>query len=226
MSSPIPITMSPEEMIFTFKQESEESFKEAWSRIFDSYDKTEPKMTLSLLLNSFYFGLVLRYRYALDAVVGGDFLHCDGDQAFNAIKKLIATYSSTSKFDSSLVSIHARLNTLETNISCLKEGYNQICEHYDYVPINFEPSRWIPTVKVVINGETFHARCDIMSEFCLMPKDIYESLNLWGLSDGGEGIALTNNAIILPIGVAEGVFTKILGRMVSTDYLVIECVGT
>jgi hypothetical protein len=29
----------------------------------------------------------------------------------------------------------------------------------------------------------------------------------------------------LPIGVAEGVFTKILGRMVSTDYLVIECVG-
>jgi len=86
MSSPIPITMSPEEMIFTFKQGSEESFKEAWSRIFDSYDKTEPKMTLSLLLSSFYFGLVLCYRYALDAVVGGDFLHCDGDQAFNAIK--------------------------------------------------------------------------------------------------------------------------------------------
>jgi hypothetical protein len=29
----------------------------------------------------------------------------------------------------------------------------------------------------------------------------------------------------LPIGVAEGVFIKILGRMVSTDSLVIECVG-
>jgi hypothetical protein len=58
-----------------------------------------------------------------------------------------------------------------------------------------------------------------------MPKDIYESLSLWGLSEGGEGISLTNNFIILPIGVAEGVFMKILGRMVSTDYLVIECVG-
>ena len=57
MSIPIPITMSPEEMIFTFKQESEESFKEAWSRIFYSYDKTEPKMTLSLLLSSFYLDL-------------------------------------------------------------------------------------------------------------------------------------------------------------------------
>jgi hypothetical protein len=80
-------------------------------------------------------------------------------------------------------------------------------------------------VKVIINGETFHARCNIMSEFCLMPKDVYESLNLWRLSEGGEEISLTNNSTILPIGVAEGVFTKILGRMVSTDYLVIECVG-
>jgi hypothetical protein len=137
---------------------------------------------------------------------------------------LIATYNSPSKFDSSLVSIYARLNTLETNTTCLKECYNLLCEHHDYVPINSEPSRWLPTVKVTINGETLHAHCDIISEFCLMPKDIYESLSLWGLSEGGEGISLTNNAIILPIGVAEGVFTKILGRMVSTDYLVIECV--
>jgi hypothetical protein len=90
MSSLVPVTMSPEEMIFTFKQKSEESFKEAWSRIYDSHSKTEPKMTLSLLLSSFYFGLALRYRYALDASAGGDFLHCDGDQAFNVIKKLIA----------------------------------------------------------------------------------------------------------------------------------------
>jgi hypothetical protein len=217
--------MSPEEMIFTFKQGSEESFKEAWSRVYDSHGKTEPKMTLGLLLSSFYFGLVLCYRYALDVVAGGYFLHCDGDQAFNVLKKLIAIYSSPSKLDSSLVSIYARLNTLETNTTCLKECYNMLCEHHDYVPINFEPSIWFPTVKVTINGGTFHARCDIMSELCLMPKDIYESLNLWGLPEGGEGISLTNNAIILPIGVAEGVFTKILGRMVSTDYLVIECVG-
>jgi hypothetical protein len=43
-------------------------------------------MTLSLLLSSFYFGLALRNRYALDATVEGDFLHYDGDQAFNIIK--------------------------------------------------------------------------------------------------------------------------------------------
>jgi hypothetical protein len=60
--------MLPEDMIFTFKQMSEESFKEAWSRIYDSHGKTEPKKTLSLLLSSFYFGLSLRYTYALDAV--------------------------------------------------------------------------------------------------------------------------------------------------------------
>jgi hypothetical protein len=123
------------------------------------------------------------------------------------------------------VSIFARLNTLEANTTCLKECYGMLREHHDYVPINSEPSGWFPTVKVTINTETFHARCDIMSEFCLMPKDVYESLNLWGLSEGGEGISLTNNATIFPVGVAEGVFTKILGRMVSIDYLFIECVG-
>jgi hypothetical protein len=58
-----------------------------------------------------------------------------------------------------------------------------------------------------------------------MPKDVYESLNLWKLSEGGEGISLTNNAIIFPVGIAEEVFTKILGRMVSTDYLIIKCIG-
>jgi hypothetical protein len=42
---------------------------------------------------------------ALDATAEGDFLHCDGDQAFNIIKKLITIYSMPTDFDSSLVSI-------------------------------------------------------------------------------------------------------------------------
>jgi hypothetical protein len=58
-----------------------------------------------------------------------------------------------------------------------------------------------------------------------MPKDVYESLSLWKLSEGGEEISLTKNATIFPLGIAEGLYTKVLGRMVSTDYLVIECVG-
>jgi hypothetical protein len=66
MSSLVATTMSPEDMIFTFKQKNEESFNKAWSRIYDWHGKTKPKMTLSLLLSCFYFGLALRYRYALD----------------------------------------------------------------------------------------------------------------------------------------------------------------
>jgi hypothetical protein len=212
-------------MIFTFKQKNEESFKEAWSRIYDWHGKTEPKMTLSLLLSSFYFRLSLRYRYALDATAEGDFLHCDGDQAFNIIKKLITIYSMSTYFDSSLVCIFNRLDTLETRTASLNSCYYTLRQHFDYMPINSEPSSWYPTVKITISGETFHARCDIMSEFCLMRKDIYESLSLWKLSEGEEGISLTNNATIFPIGIAEGVFTKVLGRMISTNYVVIECVG-
>jgi hypothetical protein len=58
MSSLVATTLSPEEMIFTFKQKSEESFKEARSRIYDWHGKTEPKMTLSLLLSCFYLDLL------------------------------------------------------------------------------------------------------------------------------------------------------------------------
>jgi hypothetical protein len=128
-------------------------------------------------------------------------------------------------FDSPLVSIFARLNTLETHTACLGNCYSTLREHFDYVPTNYEPSSWYPTVKIIISGETYHARCDIMSEFCLMPKDVYESLSLWKLSERGEEISLTNNATIFPVGIAEGVYIKVLERMVSTDYLVIECVG-
>jgi hypothetical protein len=128
-------------------------------------------------------------------------------------------------FDSSLVSIFNRLNTLETHTASLNTCYSTLRQHFDYVPTNSEPSSWYPTVKITIGGETFHARCDIISEFCLMPKDVYESLSLWKLSEGGEEISLTNNATIFLVGIAKGVFTKVLGKMVSTDYLVIECVG-
>ena len=62
MSSLAPITMSPEEMIFTFKQGIEESFKEAWSRISDLHEKTEPKMTKACSLAVF----TLELLFAID----------------------------------------------------------------------------------------------------------------------------------------------------------------
>jgi hypothetical protein len=157
MSSSVGTTMSPEDMIFTFKQKDEESFKEAWSRIYDCHGKTKPKMTLSLLLSCFYFGLALRYRYALNATAEGDFLHCDGDQAVNIIKKLITIYSMPTYFDSSLVCIFNRLDTLETRIASLNTCYNTLRQHFDYVPTNSEPSSWYPMVKITIGGENFHA---------------------------------------------------------------------
>jgi hypothetical protein len=175
MSSLVATTIAPKDMIFTFKRKREESFKEAWSRIYGWHGKTEPKMTLSLLLSCFYFGLALCYRYALDATAEGDFIHYDGDQAFNIIKKLITIYSMPTDFDSSLVSIFNRLDILKTHTACLNDCYSTLRQHFDYMPTNSEPSSWYPTVKITIGGETFHARCDIMSEFCLMPKDVYES---------------------------------------------------
>ena len=68
MSSPLPLKMTPEDEVFTFHQGSGETFKDAWARIMRSYEKTEPSITLSILLSNFYFGLILCYRYALDTI--------------------------------------------------------------------------------------------------------------------------------------------------------------
>jgi hypothetical protein len=98
-------------------------------------------------------------------------------------------------FDSSLVCIFNRLDTLETRTASLNTCYNTFCQHFDYVPTNSEPLTWYPTVKITISGKTFHARCDIMSEFCLMPKDVYESLILWKLSEGEKEFLI----LIMPL---------------------------
>src|SRR3954463_6882193 len=179
-------------------------------------------MSLSLVIDSFYRGIALRYRYALDAVAEKHFLLCTEDEAFDAIKKLIMIYGTPGKSDCSFKNIFARLNTLETGIASMNSCYHTLRAYHDYIPINSEPSKWFPTIKVSINTTLFDARCDIMSGFCLMSKDIYDSLSLWGLTEGGEEISLTNNATILPIGIAEGLFTKILGKMVSTIILLLN----
>jgi hypothetical protein len=97
------------------------------------------------------------------------------------------------------VSIFARLNTLETHTACLGNCYSTLREHFDYVPTNSEPSSWFPMVKITISGETYHARCDIMSEFCLMPNDVYESLSLWKLSEGKKKFLLLIMPLYFPL---------------------------
>jgi hypothetical protein len=81
----------------------------------------------------------------------------------------------------------------------LNSCYNTLRQHFDYVPTNSEPSSWYPTVKITISGETFHARCDIMSEFCFMPKDVYESLSLWQLSKGEKEFLLLTMPLYFPL---------------------------
>src|SRR4051812_40242114 len=93
--------ISPMVEISTFKQKSEESFKEAWSRISAFQRETEPEVSLSLVIDSFYHSIALHYRYALDAVAEKDFLLCTEDEAFDAITKLIMIYGTPGKSDSS-----------------------------------------------------------------------------------------------------------------------------
>jgi hypothetical protein len=87
-------------------------------------------------------------------------------------------------FDSSLMSIFNRLNTLETHTACLNNCYSNLRQYFDYVPTNSEPSSWYPTVKITISGETFHA---------------YESLILWKLSEGEKKFLLLIMPLYFPL---------------------------
>ena len=170
MSSSEPVTSSPEELVFTFKQGDEESFKDAWSRIFTSYRKTEPQMTLSLLLSNFYFGLMVRYRYALDTLVGGDFLHCNGDQAFNAIKKLVASHDSANNFDSALTSIYSRLNNLEISTSRLNDNYCHVRNRLEQILVNSKLHCGILLLKLLSVIELFMPTVILCLNFALCLK--------------------------------------------------------
>ena len=74
MSSSTPFVMSPKAEVLTFKQKGGESLNDAWSRIFNAHEKTEPKLKIGIRLRTFYLGICLCYRLVLDTLVGGDFL--------------------------------------------------------------------------------------------------------------------------------------------------------
>lgn len=232
MSSSTPFVMTPEVEVITFKQGSGESFKDAWARILESYGKTEPRITMSMLLSSFYFGFILCYRYALDAIAGGYFLRHNGDQAFNAIKSLVASSSSTSnKEESTLENIASRLENLELNMTSMGSIENMVKELHEgslykvpkFIYGDNKPVDWIPSIKIEINDIKFRAICDIATQFSLMPESIYDSLNLWELSNSTIHVMFADNSINIPLGLAYGVKTKLFGSFIPIDFHVIKC---
>ena len=86
---------------------------------------------MSILLSSFYFRLILCNRYALDTIVGGDFLRHNGDQAFNAIKSLIAISSSNNKIESTLENTANKLYALDKNMSSIMDIGSMVQELHE-----------------------------------------------------------------------------------------------
>ena len=108
----------------------------------------------------------LCYRYALDTIVGGDFLRHNGDQAFNAIKSLIATSPSDNKIELTLENVTNKLDVLDKNISSMKEIGSMVQELHESAlfmapEIMLEPkntvTNWYPFVKIEINVKPFNA---------------------------------------------------------------------
>ena len=85
-------------------------------------------------------------------------------------------------------------------------------------------TNWYPFVKIEINGKHFNAICD-MTEFSIMPKTIYKSLGLWGLSESASYLKIADNSSKIPLGKIEDVQTKFCGNLFPVDYYVVECIG-
>ena len=85
-------------------------------------------------------------------------------------------------------------------------------------------TNWYPFVKIEINGKRFNAICD-MTEFSIMPKTIYKSLGLWGLSKSASYLKLADNSSKIPLGKIEDVQTNFCGNLFPIDYYVVECIG-
>ena len=58
-----------------------------------------------------------------------------------------------------------------------------------------------------------------------MPKSIYDSLDLWGLSKCGIPLILADNSIKNPLGIAVAIYTRFSRKVIPIDYYVIECEG-
>jgi hypothetical protein len=84
------VSMSiPEVEVHTFKQQGGESLKDAWYHISNAHRRCTKKHSTTILLRNFYVGISSWNRYALDTLIGGNFLGTPAGEACTIIESLV-----------------------------------------------------------------------------------------------------------------------------------------
>jgi hypothetical protein len=80
---------NPEVEVRTFKQQGEESLKDAWYRISNAHHRCTKKHSTMILLGNFYVGISSWNRYVHDTLAGGNFLGTPALEACSLIESLV-----------------------------------------------------------------------------------------------------------------------------------------
>src|SRR3954469_21628173 len=146
--------------------------KKAWDRISDAHKRIMPWIPIRIVLRFFYFGLFKWCKHSLDLIAEGDFLEGDEARALEIIHGL-SCYIVYDGFDT----VIDRLATIEKRIDALdlKEVEKPKPPREEILKIEND---WEPFVRISISNQDFLAFCDIGSMVSIMPRNIYDYLNL------------------------------------------------
>ena len=84
---------------------------------------------------------------------------------------------------------------------------------------------WDPTIKIKINDFVCHALCDLGASASVMPKRLYDMLDLKSIDPCSLGVRLVDSSIKKPIGRIDDVLIIVNDNYFPVDFLVmdIEC---
>src|SRR3954463_9213076 len=161
-----------ESKVLDFHQQNGENMNKAWDRISKAHKRIMPWIPIRIVLRNFYFGLLKWCKHSLDLIAEGDFLQCDEARALEIIHGL-SSYFVYDGFDTvidRIATIEKRMDVLD-----LKEVEKPKPPREEILEIEND---WEPFVRIVISNQNFLAFRDIGSMVSIMPRIIYDSMNL------------------------------------------------
>src|ERR1041385_7757786 len=92
------------------------------------------------------------------------------------------------------------------------------------VPRNLDDG-WDPIIKIKLNNFSFYALCDVGVSASVMPKRMYDMLNLKPFDTCSFGVRLVDSSVKKPLGRMDDVLIIVNDNYVLVDFLVmdIEC---
>jgi DNA-directed RNA polymerase subunit H (RpoH/RPB5) len=125
---------NPEVEVRTFKQQGEESLKDAWYQISNAHHRCTKKHSTMILLRNFYVGISSWNRYVLDTLAGGNFLGTSALKACSLIESLVGVPPiHVVKTEVTLEEVLEKLSSLEKSLPNILDNASQANESIESI---------------------------------------------------------------------------------------------